>query len=194
MTSEQSTISTDMMDDIYHQPANIFGDAGNLALDYFIHVLAPSVAQYTTSTDGSNGLLTYLLPWALHETNILDAIIAQTLVHIMSCSLAVARAATFFRGKTLNALIQRLNATVDAVAIQIVICMTMVEVSISILSGSTEFRGLDSAWPKECCRHPSARTENDDEYIGRSTTSGHEWISISSTEHVRQLFSVGMGN
>lgn len=104
---------------------------GQKALNFFISDYAPSHGVLVTLKDGSNGLLSRLLPWALRDDLILDAIMAESLAYAAEGNMNTefGTGALRFRHSAVNKIIQRLSSGCDHTILQAVICLVFTDVS-----------------------------------------------------------------
>lgn len=111
-------------------------DAGEKGLNYWINVFAPANVLLVTLRDGSNGLLTRVLPWALQNDLILDTIISTSLAYAANGDLTseYGIGAMRFRQSIVTKIVQRLSFGCDHALIQAVICLIFTDVSCVLLN------------------------------------------------------------
>lgn len=122
---------------------------GQQALNYFINTYAPSYGPLVTIKDGSNGLLTRLLPWALREDMILDSVMAAALATAAQGKLDTefGRGAVMYRQSTISKIMQRLPHGCDHATLQAVICLIFTDVSLSpAVENSQTNQAADAPW------------------------------------------------
>lgn len=108
-------------------PAN-FVRIANFALEHFTLIIAPSLLDMALLSDGTNGLLTRMLPWVLSDPLLTSALVAEVISHIM-VSTEMVQAMSYYRSSALTGLHNKLRGPVDAAAIQVVLCFMLLEVS-----------------------------------------------------------------
>lgn len=162
-----------------------------LGVDFYINQYAPSHKLLVTLRDGSNGLLTRLLPWALQDSLILDAVLAESLATAadgdLNCEFG--RSSLVHRDSAIAQMLDRLQTRCDHSVVQAVICLVFTDVGSHL---SIELRCLkansskEASWEHGSRPNTSSWPSRHDPCLWRSRQPRLRWYAKRHHTHVRR--------